>query len=47
MKLSTKRVLHLSDVKWLNKTFQYYKESQGLYYDEEYYAYNNGSDFEE
>ena len=47
MKLSTKQVINSRDVKWLNQTFQDYQESQGLYNDDEYYAYHNGSDSEE
>ena len=39
MKLSTKHVIHSRDVKWLEKTFQQYQESEGLYEDED-------SDFE-
>ena len=35
MKLSTKRVIRSRDVKWLNKTFKEYQESEGLYKDDE------------
>ena len=35
MKLSTKRVICSRDVKWLNKTFKEYQESEGLYKDDE------------
>eukprot|EP00957_Ditylum_brightwellii_P169972 12937819-Ditylum_brightwellii.AAC.1 len=35
MKLSTKRVIRSRDVKWLNKTFKEYQESEGLYEDDE------------
>ena len=36
MKLSTKRVIRSRDIKWLDKTFQQYQESEGLYDDDDH-----------